>query len=331
MEMMANSRFNELDIDHNGYLENAELLNVVDWMMKSFGDRLGTDSAEVHKKMMARLDSNQDGKLNAVEFEQLFKEMVNRILMTERARIKFEEFDTNKNGTIDANEIRQVIGWTLQAYPAASVDNYTERLIENIDLNKDGCLNLQEFTDLFEGMMVRIDMVEKARSKFVELDLDKSGAIEKGELDALVDWVLESYVNKTPAQKELFRQSLLVSIDVNKDGAVDIQEFTVLLANMLERSELLAQAAIKFKELDADNSGFLEKAELTEVAIKWSVAFCKMTGTVVTNDVEDMLNKMDVNGDGRISLLEFIDIFESVLLVAKVVDKPLTNVFTMGE
>jgi Ca2+-binding EF-hand superfamily protein len=314
MEMMARARFNELDVDNSGYLENAELLTVVEWVMSSFGDRLGTNPEEVRVKMMQRLDANQDGKLSIEEFESLFKEMVNRICMIERARIKFEEFDTNKNGTIESDEIRQVISWTLQAYPAASVDNYTERLIANIDLNKDGVLNLMEFTDLFEGMMIRMDMVNKAQSKFQELDIDKSGFIEKGELDALVNWVLESYVDRTPAQKSNFRQALLENIDVNKDGAIDIQEFTALFADMLERIDMVTHAKLKFKELDKNGNGFLDKNELAAVAVQWASHFHTTTGVDSSNAVTELLEQMDVNMDGKIDLQEFVRIFEEALV-----------------
>lgn len=235
IRLMARARFTELDSDKSGYLENHELINVVNWVMSSFGDKLGTDPEVVKGRMMARLDLNKDGKLDIDEFESLFKEMLNRSLLIERARTKFEEFDENKNGTIESGEIKKVIEWTVQAYPVANIGEYTKRLIDNIDLNKDGKLDLLEFTNLFEDMLVRVSLVEKARAKFKELDKDKSGLIERHELDGVLDWVLESHVEKTPAQRTAFRDQLLARIDVNKDGNLDIREFTDLFAEMLDR------------------------------------------------------------------------------------------------
>lgn len=235
MKLMAAARFAELDTDNSGYLENDELGKVVDWIMNSFGSKLGTDLVSVRQKMMHRLDINKDGKLDLEEFEDLFKEMLNRTLLVERAREKFKEFDTNHSGTIESDEINQVITWTLQAYPAENKAVYQARIMANIDANKDGQLDLLEFTDLFEKMIVRMELVAKAKTKFIELDADKSGFLENGELDNLVSWVLETHVEKTQQEKENLRDSILVRIDVNKDGKLDVTEFTDLFAEMLDR------------------------------------------------------------------------------------------------
>jgi Ca2+-binding EF-hand superfamily protein len=235
MQLMSRARFAELDVDKSGFLENEELVSVVNWVMNSFGDKLGADTEMIRKRMMARLDSNKDGKLDADEFEALFKEMLNRSLLIERARKKFDEFDLNKNGTIESDEIRRVVEWTVQAYPVANIGEFTQRLISNIDINNDGQLDLLEFTNLFEDMLVRVALVEKAKAKFKEMDKDQSGLIERHEIDGVVDWVLESHVEKSAAQKAAFRDSLLARIDVNKDGNLDIREFTDLFGEMLDR------------------------------------------------------------------------------------------------
>jgi calmodulin len=235
MKLMAAARFAEVDKDHSGFLENEELHHVVDWIMGSFGSKLGADMATVRKNMMTRLDINKDGKLDLEEFEELFQEMLNRTLLVERAREKFKEFDTNDSGTIESDEIRAVIAWTLQAYPVSNKKVYEERIMANIDINKDGQLDLLEFTDLFEKMVIRMDLVQKAKHKFEELDVDHSGSLENAELDNLVSWVLESHVEKTEQQRQNFRDSLMVRIDVNKDGQLDLTEFSDLFAEMLDR------------------------------------------------------------------------------------------------
>lgn len=119
--------------------ENSDTVAaVVEWVMKSFGNKLGADPAAVQEKIMARLDINKDGKLDMKEFEELFKETLSRMLLIERARAKFNEFDANKNGFIDNAEIKQVVDWTLQAYPSDDITVYREQLMNSIDANKDG-------------------------------------------------------------------------------------------------------------------------------------------------------------------------------------------------
>jgi Ca2+-binding EF-hand superfamily protein len=316
IQLMARARFAELDVDKSGFLENAELISVVNWVMSSFGDKLGTDRELVRSRMMARLDINKDGKLDVDEFEGLFHEMLNRSLLIERARTKFEEFDENKNGTIESDEIKRVIDWTVQAYPVANIGDYTKRLIETIDLNKDGQLDLLEFTNLFEDMLVRVSLVEKAKAKFHEMDKDGSGLIEKHEIDGVVDWVLESHVEKTAEQKAAFRSQLLSRIDANQDGNLDLKEFTDLFGEMLDRYEMVEQAKVKFAKLDKNQSGYLEKDELTEVLTSWVEAYGKTnaSGGNSSELVDEILTKMDVNQDGRLDFREFIELFEEVML-----------------
>lgn len=314
IQLMARARFAELDADKSGFLENSELIDVVNWVMSSFGDKLGTDAELVRSRMMARLDTNKDGKLDVVEFEELFKEMLNRSLLIERARAKFEEFDENKNGMIESDEIRKVVEWTVQAYPAANIGEFTKRLIDTIDLNKDGQLDLLEFTNLFEDMLVRVGLVEKAREKFKELDKDHSGLIERHEIDGVVDWVLESHVEKSAEQKAAFRSQLLARIDANQDGNLDLQEFTDLFGEMLDRYDMIEQAKAKFAKLDTNNSGFLEKDELTEVFTAWVEAYGKTNRSNPSELIEEILNRMDVNKDGRLDFREFIELFDEVMV-----------------
>jgi Ca2+-binding EF-hand superfamily protein len=320
-QLMARARFAELDTDHSGSLENSELIAVVNWVMSSFGDKLGTDTELVRSRMMSRLDTNKDGKLDITEFEALFKEMLNRSVLIERARTKFEEFDENKNGTIESEEIKKVIDWTVQAYPVANIGEYTKRLIEAIDLNQDGQLNLLEFTNLFEDMLIRVSLVEKAKTKFKEMDKDQSGLIERHEIDAVVDWVLESHVEKTPQQRTAFRDQLLSRIDANQDGSLDLKEFTDLFGEMLDRAEMVEQAKKKFTKLDANQSGYLEKEELTEIFSSWAQAYGKASSSNPTELIDEILNKMDVNKDGRLDLREFIELFEEVMMK----NSPLTH------
>jgi Ca2+-binding EF-hand superfamily protein len=324
MKLLARARFAELDTDHSGYLENNELVAVVDWVMQSFGHKLGTDAVVIRSKIMARLDANKDGKLDALEFEILFQEMLNRTLLVERARDKFMQFDTNKSGTIESDEIRSVVEWTLQAYPVDNRAAYEERLMANIDANKDGQLDLNEFTDLFDQMLCRIELVEKAKAKFMELDADSSGFLEKNELDHLVSWTLETHLEKTEEQKIKFKSQLLEKIDINKDGKLDLAEFTDLFAEMLDRLELVEEAKRKFRELDADNSGFLEKSELQPIVERWAKANSRSLKMDSDDIAERILGQLDVDKDGKVSLAEFIEGFDNIMYEKKksVLDPP---------
>jgi calmodulin len=181
--LLARARFDEIDVDKSGYLENKELDKVTQWVMDSFGSKLGTDPETVRAKMMQRLDANKDGKLDPNEFEMLFLAIVQRMGMMQRAEAKFKEFDTDNSGFLENKEIDAVIDWTLQAFPEGEdYSSYKNKLMKEIDANGDGKLDLGEFKVLFEDMLARIELVsvlDNVQSIMHDLELS--------ELDELID------------------------------------------------------------------------------------------------------------------------------------------------
>ena len=311
---LANNRFDELDTDKSGFLENDELIKVTDWVMDQFGDKLGTDPVVVRRQIMARLDTNGDGKLDREEFLVLFKIVLERMAMKERAREKFVEFDVDKSGFLEAKEIDQVITWTLQAFPADdNIDVYRERLVKQIDGNGDGKLDLNEFLVLFEDMLVRTELMGRAKVKFDELDEDKSGMLEKSELNKVTDWVLQTYTEKSVTERANFKSTLLKRIDVNGDGKLSLQEFTVIFDEILQRMDLISRAKNEFDRLDTDKSGFLEKNELTAILKVWGQTVLSEIKIDASGNIEDLLSKLDANGDGKISLMEFVPLFDQCI------------------
>jgi len=314
IQAIARARFDELDTDNSGFLENEELGKVTDWVMLHFGSKLGTDPVAVRSRIMARLDANGDGKLDPAEFLDLFNIIVQRMTMMERARVKFAEFDADKSGFLEAKEIDEVITWTLQAFPSDSnVDTYRERLMKQIDRNGDGKLDMKEFLILFEDMLVRTELMGRARTKFEELDADKSGMLEKTELDKVADWVLEAYTEKSIEERSSFKATLLKRIDVNGDGKLSLQEFSVCFDEILQRMDLIARAKKEFERLDSDHSGFLEKNELAIVLAEWGKSIIDELKIDTTADIDELLSKVDVNGDGKLSLLEFVPLFDACI------------------
>jgi len=93
--MMARAKFNELDTDSDEMLEHDELRNVVQWVISQYeyeyGQELGS-SGYVLVALMEHLDWNKDGALSIAEFEALFKHMLHRNLVVQKALAKFSEF-----------------------------------------------------------------------------------------------------------------------------------------------------------------------------------------------------------------------------------------------
>ena len=97
-------------------------------------------------------------------------------------------------------------------------------------------------------MLVRIDLIARARAKFDELDADKSGMLEKAELDKVAEWVLQAYSDKSTEDRAAFKETLLKRIDVNQDGKLSMQEFAVVFDEILLRMDLHERAKVQFQK-----------------------------------------------------------------------------------
>jgi Ca2+-binding EF-hand superfamily protein len=53
-----------------------------------------------------------------------------------------------------------------------------EQIMKRVDVNKDGAIDMDEFTLLFEEVTFKIDVTYRAKKKFTELDENDSGRLE---------------------------------------------------------------------------------------------------------------------------------------------------------
>lgn len=317
VEKLVHEKLEALDTEKKGSLESAQLTSVVDWALEQYGNRLGEDKDASRKYIMDIMDlEHHGGKLELSEFKTLFGQILNRSIMVGKAKLKFAEFDPDNTGQIGTDRISEVVAWTAEAYPVDNMENFTKKLIKAIDMNNDGSLNLVEFTHLYSQMLVRLEMTERAKKKFQALDEDNSGFLDGKEINALVEWALTYYVDKTESQRKKYAKDLMEKIDYNADGKISLAEFTDIFAEMLERAQLYEEARAKFKQLDSNGSGYLEPNELMGVVRVWIQKYCEFEVNLENNsDVlyDIFMDKIDVNKDNQISLMEFLETFEDTL------------------
>ncbi|XP_040074401.1 neurocalcin-delta B-like [Ixodes scapularis] len=109
-----------------------------------------------------------------------------------------------------------------------------------------------------------------------------------------------------------FAESLFRTLDVNKDGFIDFREFMRGL-NATSRGKPDQKLTWAFNVYDLDGDGFIDKDEMLQMitnVLKMS-ASSKSTPSKDNLDpkklVEQIFAAMDTNGDGKITLQEFLE------------------------
>ena len=121
--------FRALDKNGDGKISKDELLQV--YQAKDFSILCANP-----EKIMKEVDSNNSGFIDYTEFliAMRKKELASSI---ENLEATFRCFDVDKNGKITATELRQVLG--------NGKGNMWQKLIQEVDLDGDGELDLYEF------------------------------------------------------------------------------------------------------------------------------------------------------------------------------------------
>jgi len=96
----AQDKFEELDVDGSGQLEDRELFSLAEWVWKSFrpGQNITEeDAAKEAAKIMRRCDTNGDGSLDGEEFRAYYAQ-------TSEAMIKFNKKQAKKKAADNVSE-----------------------------------------------------------------------------------------------------------------------------------------------------------------------------------------------------------------------------------
>jgi Ca2+-binding EF-hand superfamily protein len=123
---------------------------------------------------------------------------------------------------------------------------------------------------------------------FKRIDTNNDGTIEAAELMAL-------YREHFGEENEEEVGNILSKIDQNESGKIDFNEFIVA---MYTRKRLFLEDALTdaFSHYDVNHDGFLQRGELIAL-----LEGCER------EEIEFLLQELDVDGDDRVSLEEFLN------------------------
>uniref|UniRef100_A0A0G4HH90 EF-hand domain-containing protein n=1 Tax=Chromera velia CCMP2878 TaxID=1169474 RepID=A0A0G4HH90_9ALVE len=332
--------FRRLDRNDNAFLEWRE----IDSALRKL-DVSGVDSRELFEA----LDVNDNGGISVEELmgvhpDVLTKKRTGAVMKfreaaTERfgtLRLALKELDTNGDGVLSRVEVeRAVKSLNLQH------DIDAEEIFDELDLSTKGKIRLKDLTgEDREGALmdeVRLSarphqasssnaghaarnvspQVARFRKKaiarwsslpaaFQKLDLNNDKQLDRAELKiALMRLELET----------LDEDALFAELDVDRTGTITMSELMGASPQRLRRVQPGAvrvfrkraedhwgSMRVAFREIDKNNSGHISRKELDAALDKMG-----LEGTVGS---DELLEELDLNGSGKISLDELLSVVE---------------------
>ncbi|XP_012570335.1 calmodulin-like protein 3 [Cicer arietinum] len=134
----------------------------------------------------------------------------------------FQMFDRNDDGRITKKELND----SLENLGIFIPDKELSQMIEKIDVNRDGCVDIEEFRELYESIMNGREEEEEEdmREAFNVFDQNGDGFISVEELrSVLVTLGLKQGRTVEDCKK------MIGKVDVDGDGLVDYKEFVQMM------------------------------------------------------------------------------------------------------
>jgi len=129
--------FKHLDKNGDGTLSREEILEGYKQMMDE-----EEAEAEVNR-IMEMVDLDKSGFIDYTEFIAATLDK-KKLISKERLEQAFNMFDKDGNGSISADELKEILGGKM-----STVDNQVwADIIKEVDTNGDGVISFEEFTDM---------------------------------------------------------------------------------------------------------------------------------------------------------------------------------------
>lgn len=126
--------FKRFDANGDGKISSSELGEI----LRSMGGRVGSQELGL---MMKEADADGDGFISLEEFIDLNTKGNDRATCLEDLKNAFQVFDLDRNGSISADELYQV----LKGMGDGSTREDCKNMITGVDRNGDGLINFEEF------------------------------------------------------------------------------------------------------------------------------------------------------------------------------------------
>ncbi|KKA29455.1 hypothetical protein TD95_003118 [Thielaviopsis punctulata] len=152
--------------------------------------------------------------------------------------------------------------------------------------------------DIAQGTNFDREEVDRLRKRFMKLDKDNSGTIERDEFLELPQ------ISSNPLASRL-----IAIFDEDGGGNVDFQEFVSGLSAFSSKGNKEQKLRFAFKVYDIDRDGYISNGELF-IVLKMMVGD-NLKDQQLQQIVDKTIMEADLDGDGRISFEEFTKMVEN--------------------
>ncbi|KAL7525106.1 hypothetical protein ACHAXR_002436 [Thalassiosira sp. AJA248-18] len=144
------------------------------------------------------------------------------------------------------------------------------------------------------------DQKQEIREAFDLFDTDGSGTIDAKELK-----VAMRALGFEPSKEEI--RKLISQIDKDGSGTVDFSEFLVMMTTKMGERDSREEIIKAFRLFDDDETGKISFRNLKRVAME-------LGESINDEELQEMIDEADRDGDGEVSQEEFIRIMEKTNL-----------------
>lgn len=130
----------------------------------------------------------------------------------------FDMFDVNKDGVIDAEELKIAFNSLGFEFNQREV----ERIIAEVDPSNKGTIDLEHFSELIQSKMAEREEIDHIQTAFDMLDFDKTGKITFKNLKQIAKDLGESLTDQEIRE-------MLGEADTDNDGEISFEEFVGLV------------------------------------------------------------------------------------------------------
>lgn len=203
--------FKSFDKNRNGTIEGHELAKLVAHL-------IATTKFKSRRELLAKLDTNKDGKVSYNEFCAMMKAFEEDAKAEKQAKRSFRKFDANGDGLIQPAEFRNF----LAAISLATSGEQRLKLQQALGGEK-GAFNEDAWVKVYVSSVHSARLREKSVKKvFKDADRDRSGELSRREVRAILPSIGIDIDDEALAK--LFKK-----VDASGDGQLQFREFQELL------------------------------------------------------------------------------------------------------